>query len=62
MIATEPPIISAVSSIASFLPFCSLAGQGSEIYFNMSSTMFVVCCCLLFVVCCCLLFVDCTRD
>ena len=54
MIATEPPIISTVSSIASFLTCCSLAGQGSEIYFNMSSTMFVVCCCLL--------FVDCTRD
>lgn len=54
MIATGPPIISTVSSIASFSTCCSLAGQGSEIYFNMSSTMFVVCCCLL--------FVDCTRD
>ena len=54
MIATESPIISTVSSIARFSTCCSLAGQGSEIYFNMSSTMFVVCCCLL--------FVDCTRD
>ena len=47
MIATESPIISTVSSIARFSTCCSLAGQGSEIYFNMSSTMFVVVCCLL---------------